>query len=47
MRWRCLQHPEQWEVLRSEPSLLPSAINEVLRYESPLRAFTRKAAASG
>ena len=35
-------HPDQWETLRAEPSLLPSAINEVLRYESPLRAFTRK-----
>ena len=30
-------HPDQWETLRAEPSLLPSAINEVLRYESPLR----------
>jgi cytochrome P450 len=35
-------HPEQWQLLRDEPSLLPNAINEVLRYESPLRAFTRK-----
>ena len=35
-------HPDQWELLRAEPSLLPNAINEVLRYESPLRAFTRK-----
>lgn len=37
-------YPEQWQVLRSEPSLLPNAINEVLRYESPLRAFSRKVA---
>jgi cytochrome P450 len=35
-------HPDQWELLRAEPSLLPNAINEALRYESPLRAFTRK-----
>ena len=35
-------HPDQWDLLRAEPSLLPNAINEVLRYESPLRAFTRK-----
>jgi cytochrome P450 len=35
-------HPDQWDALRAEPSLLPNAINEVLRYESPLRAFTRK-----
>jgi len=37
-------HPDQWDLLRAEPSLMPNAINEVLRYESPLRAFTRKAA---
>ena len=35
-------YPDQWELLRADPSLLPCAINEVLRYESPLRAFTRK-----
>ena len=35
-------HPDQWELLCSQPSLLTNAINEVLRYESPLRAFTRK-----
>lgn len=37
-------HPDQWKALRSEPELLPNAINEVLRYESPLRAFSRKVA---
>ncbi|MEN4478973.1 cytochrome P450 [Mycolicibacterium cosmeticum] len=37
-------HPEQWEMLRAEPGLLPNAINEVVRYESPVRAFTRKVA---
>jgi cytochrome P450 len=35
-------HPGQWDSLRAEPSLLPNAINEVLRHESPLRAFSRK-----
>lgn len=35
-------HPDQWELLRANPSLMTNAINEVLRYESPLRAFTRK-----
>ena len=35
-------HPNQWELLRAEPALVPNAINEVLRYESPLRAFTEK-----
>jgi cytochrome P450 len=37
-------HPEQWKLLRAQPSLLQNAINEVLRYESPARAFTRKVA---
>jgi len=36
-------HPDQWAALRGEPSRLANAVNEVLRYESPLRAFTRKA----
>ena len=35
-------HPDQWDTLRAEENLLHNAINEVLRYESPLRAFTRK-----
>ena len=34
-------HPDQWDTLRAG-RLLPNAINQVLRYESPLRAFTRK-----
>ncbi|MCF6390955.1 cytochrome P450 [Mycobacterium sp. MBM] len=35
-------HPEQWQLLRDDPALIPRAINEVVRYESPLRAFTRR-----
>ena len=34
-------HPEQWQALRNDPTLIPNAVNEVLRYESPLRAFAR------
>jgi len=37
-------HPDQWQLLKDDPSLMPNAINEVVRYESPLRAFTRKTA---
>lgn len=37
-------HPEQWALLKDDHSLIPNAINEVVRYESPLRAFTRKSA---
>jgi cytochrome P450 len=36
-------HPEQWQLLKDDPSLIPNAVNEVVRFESPLRAFTRKA----
>jgi cytochrome P450 len=31
-----LSHPEQWRLLQSDPSLLTSAIEEILRYESPV-----------
>jgi cytochrome P450 len=37
-------HPEQWRHLKQNPALIPNAVNEVVRYESPLRAFTRTAA---
>ncbi|MGK0741396.1 cytochrome P450 [Leucobacter sp. Z1108] len=35
------EHPEEWQILRDEPALVPSAINELVRYESPIRGFTR------
>ncbi len=31
-----LAHPDQWRLLQSNPSLLTSAIEEILRYESPV-----------
>jgi pimeloyl-[acyl-carrier protein] synthase len=31
-----LSHPQQWQKLRQNPSLLNSAIEEMLRYESPV-----------
>ncbi len=36
-------HPEQWQILKEDPSLVNNAINEVLRFEAPLRAFARHA----
>lgn len=39
--WLFAQNPGQWEALRAEPSLIPRAINEVLRLESPLQGFSR------
>ena len=35
-------HPEQWAQLKNDPTLIPGAINEVVRLESPLRAFARR-----
>jgi cytochrome P450 len=35
-------HPDQWQLLKDDPGLIPKAINEIVRYESPLRAFTRR-----
>lgn len=35
------RHPDQWDLLREDPSLIPNAINEALRFESPVRGFTR------
>jgi cytochrome P450 len=31
-----LSHPEQWQAMRGSPTLIPAAIEEMLRYESPL-----------
>ncbi|MGD1169642.1 cytochrome P450 [Mycobacterium seoulense] len=36
-------HPGQWELLKNDPGLIPNAVNEIVRYESPLRAFARLA----
>lgn len=34
-------HPEQWDLVRDDPSLIPNAVNEVLRLESPIQRFSR------
>ena len=39
------RHPEQWDLVRQDPALIPNAINEALRLESPIRGFTRYLAA--
>lgn len=35
------KNQDQWELLKNDRSLLPSAINEALRMESPIRLFSR------
>ncbi|MSO78115.1 MAG: cytochrome P450 [Acidimicrobiia bacterium] len=36
-----IAHPEQWERLRDDRSLLPTAVDEILRYSSPIMNFRR------
>lgn len=39
------RHPQQWDLLRCEPDRIPNAINEIVRYESAVRAFGRRVGA--
>jgi cytochrome P450 len=41
--WLLGQNPEQWDLVRKDATLIPSAINEAVRLESPVRGFTRYA----
>jgi cytochrome P450 len=38
-----IQHPEQLEALRRDPSKIPGAVDEILRYANPLHYFRRTA----
>ncbi len=42
--WLLATHPDQWDLLRSDPTRVKHAVNEALRLESPLSSFTRVAA---
>ena len=39
--WLFLNHPEQLEALKNDPSLAGNAVEEVLRYEAPVQATSR------
>ena len=36
-----LRHPDQWEKLKADPSLVKTATEELLRYDSPVQITTR------
>jgi len=38
-----LRHPDQLSVLRADPSLMPAAVNELLRFDSPVQSDFRTA----
>jgi cytochrome P450 len=39
--WLFGEHPDQWDRIREDPSLIPNAVNEVVRFESPISSFGR------
>jgi len=38
-----LDHPDQWELVREKPELIPGAVEEVMRFDSPVPTIFRKA----
>ncbi len=40
-----IEHPGEWERLRRDPALLPTAVEEILRWSSPVVHFARTATA--
>ncbi len=40
-----VDHPEQWEAMAADPSLVPGAVEEVLRWVTPLNNMFRRAVA--
>jgi cholest-4-en-3-one 26-monooxygenase len=38
-----IKNPEQWDKLKNDPSLLPTAADEIVRYVSPVMHFRRQA----
>jgi cytochrome P450 len=39
--WQLFRHPDQLARLRAEPELVPRAVDELLRYDTPLQMFER------
>ena len=41
--WLFALNPQQWQTLKREPARVPNAVNEIVRMESSVRAFGRRA----
>ncbi|MFS8036664.1 cytochrome P450 [Xanthobacter sp. AM11] len=39
--WLFANNPDQWDIVRNNPSIIPNAINEIVRIESPIQGFSR------
>jgi cytochrome P450 len=39
--WLLGRDPSLWQAIRRDHSLIPNALNEIMRYESPVRGYTR------
>jgi cytochrome P450 len=39
--WLFGRFPDQWDRIREDPKLIPNAVNEIVRYESPISSFGR------
>jgi cytochrome P450 len=39
--WLFATNPEQWEIVREDPAIVPNVVNEVLRLETPIQYFSR------
>jgi cytochrome P450 len=39
--WLFANNPDQWDLVRGDPSLITGVMNEILRMEAPIRGFSR------